>query len=332
MNSRLFPRALWALLLIFLINEAFVQMKSNANLESMEKMDASTTARTAYFTLVSSSEYEMGAQVLVCRLRRYDNHRKIYLFVDKGVRLKEKEFFDSMNVTIISNVPNPADEIPALKAEVRSKTYTKLSLWNYSDLAETAAYLDADTLPLSDPSGIFRQLPVNGKKAFAVQGSKKYFNSGVFVFRPSPSTYNQLVERLRTNEYDKKESPTEQDVLVSHFARENFQTRTRVMDQRFNVRPTKYSHKPPHFRDVVILHWIGQPKPWSAMMGKRTSVTGLGADKDTNPKWSMDIYQQAVQELQDICKAGKAGGRKAEADQNQMSVPMAVSKENRTFR
>jgi lipopolysaccharide biosynthesis glycosyltransferase len=132
-------------------------------------------------------------------------------------------------------------------------------------IAETIVYLDADVLPVRNPYGLFDMLPSN--KTSGVCGSIKFFNSGVFLFRSSMEIFRQLQRRIETNDYRKNNDPTAQDVLISHLAQSNT---TILIPDDYNYRPLH--HQAGLSENARIVHWIGNPKPWTDIIGKKTSI------------------------------------------------------------
>jgi hypothetical protein len=251
----------------------------------------------AFVTLIASVDYDIGAQILVCRLRHYSPSVPIYVLVDRSVELRSHAYYEKMKAEIVV-VSNPVRNISSLTGEVRSNTYTKLNVWRMESIAETIVYLDADVLPVRNPHGLFKMLPSD--KNFGVSGSNKYFNSGVFVFRPSMETFRQLQRRIETNDYQKNKDPTEQDVLISHFAQSN---NTIHIPDDYNYRPLH--HQAGLSDNARIVHWIGNPKPWTEILGKKTSIQGQEVTKNnkksTMPQWSRELYQCEMERYFAVC-------------------------------
>jgi alpha-N-acetylglucosamine transferase len=274
-----------------------------------------TNVRTAYFTVISSSEYMIGAQILVCRLRHYSPHIPMYVLVDESMRRSHEHvmsyFTQILNATVVF-VPDLAYET-GLAHEVRSKTYTKLNLWQFTNV-QVGLYLDADTLPIQSPEDLLYVLsddvddalqPRQHLYEFAVVGNEDYFNTGVFVFRPSTRTFQDIMLRLQYQNYSKDvNNPTEQDLLVSHFGQ--YQNKTLFLDGTYNYRPMHHQNGFTASSQPVILHWIGNPKPWTYILGKNTSIEGLfttTSDKarTTLPTWSIHLYQQEIERYFSVC-------------------------------
>lgn len=118
----------------------------------------------AYVTLIATPEYDVGAQILVCRLRQFNQHIPIYVLVEESNLLSSKEFYKRMRAVLIQ-VPNPAytktPSSSSIQNETRAGTYTKLQLWNTDNMAEIVAYLDADTYPVRDQLSIFDSIGPN---------------------------------------------------------------------------------------------------------------------------------------------------------------------------
>ena len=256
--------------------------------------------KKAYVTLVSTAEYIIGARILICRLRSYSSETPIIVLVDASVgALADDPFYRAMRVDVlVVESPVPAD----VAQEIRVGTYTKLHVWNLESMAETVVYLDADTLPVRNPAGLFGALHADktDKTAwdFYVHGSSGYFNSGVMVLRTSAATFRALQRRLVAKKYRKDATnPTEQDVLISHFASSK---RARWESQDFmNFRTM---HHGSLTKTAMIVHWAGNPKPWSKMLGHSTSVRRQKIDTSPHlPAWSQRLFLCEVERYLTSC-------------------------------
>jgi len=255
----------------------------------------------AYFTLISSPEYDIGAQILVCRLRLFSPNITIIVFVDESVKLHSTSYYENMGVSLV-RVSNPIQNVNST-AETRSGTYTKLQIWNVTNV-DVAVYIDADAIPVRNPESLFSEL--SPREDLGVVGWKSpdyYFNSGVMVFRPSMDTYNKLIQRLKNNEYAKQRDPTEQDLLVSHFGLLN---ETKLIDDKYNYRPLHNQHGLNNA--AVIVHWIGNPKPWTAILGKETTIEGLKSTRASAhlPLWSLRLFECEMERFFSFCHDQKS--------------------------
>lgn len=190
-----------------------------------------------------------------------------------------------MGVDLIQ-VSNPGKEVSntSVSSEIRIGTYTKLQLWNLTSV-DVAVYMDADTLPVQNPRDLFHELTL--QQDFGAVGNPSYMNTGILVFRPSHTTYTQLMERLRTNNYAKsRNDPTEQDLLVSHFG--GSRAETKFIDGKYNYRPLHH----PLMGYAIIVHYIGNPKPWTTILGQDTTIQGYASTQANHlPTWSIQLYQ-----------------------------------------
>ena len=257
--------------------------------------------KKAYVTVVSTAEYIIGARILICRLRSYSSDIPIIMLLDASVGpLPEDPFYRAMRVDVFV-VENPIPKEAA--QEIRVGTYTKLNVWNLEDVVETVVYLDADTLPVRNPDSLFRVLDADktDKTAawdFYVHGNGNYFNSGVMVLRTNTATFRTLQQRLILRMYRKDvKNPTEQDVLISHFASSK---RARWESRPFmNFRTMHHRSLP---KTAMIVHWAGNPKPWSKMLGHSTSVHRQKIDTSPHlPAWSQRLFECEVERYLTSC-------------------------------
>lgn len=303
----------------------------------------------AYFTLISSMEYVIGAQILVCKLRYYSTDIPIFVLVDESLLIlddtmaatnktftREKYlriynyFTNTLNSTVVV-VPDLAVRVPQVasdtkqqqptimvKNEIRSKTYTKLNVWQFVNVQKIGVYFDADAIPIRNPESLLYQLEptssiVGGQpdpnSDFGVVGDEDYFNTGVFVFRPSLHTFNALLLRLRYGNYTKdKRNPTEQDLLISHFGKQ--QNKSVFVSDEYNYRPLNNQAGWDLHNETVqgpaIIHYIGNPKPWTYILGKSTSIDGLfttihDSKRTSLPLWSIQLYQYEMEDFFTKC-------------------------------
>lgn len=271
-----------------------------ASWQQQQQRQAKQRIAQAYMTLISSPEYDIGAQLLVCRLRQYSPNTTILVVVDESILpLRSVHYYQRMGVDLIQ-VSNPGKEFSntSVSSELRIGTYTKLQLWNLT-MVDVAVYMDADALPIQNPQDLFHELTL--QQDFGAVGHSKYMNTGIMVFRPNYTTYSQLMERLRTNDYAKAQNdPTEQDLLVSHFG--DSRPETKFIDAKYNYRPL---HHPLRLMDyAVVVHYIGNPKPWTAIFGQETTIQGYAPlEKDHLPTWSMQSYQCEMERFFTECHA-----------------------------
>ena len=339
---------------------------SNTDTENRTTTTTSSTTQNtlpkvkyAYFTLISSPEYIIGAQILVCQLRSYSPDIPIFVLLDESLRISSGTyrrvstyFTETLNTTVVV-VPDLTIRVPqepirkssdsssstgsstqeqqrqslllqlpssssSLKDEVRSKTYTKLNVWQFINVEHVGVYFDADTIPIRDPVQLLYELDRarsdmndhhHPERSFGVVGEEHYFNTGVFVFRPSRTTFDALLLRLQYHNYTKDvDNPTEQDLLISHFG--NDQNKSIFINDMYNYRPLKHQTgwEPNSHMDETpcIIHYIGNPKPWSYILGKSTSIDGLfttiqDSKRTSLPLWSIQLYQTRMEEFFSQC-------------------------------
>jgi len=258
--------------------------------------------RRVYFTQISSNEYAIGATMLACRLSRLNSTIPIVVLVDRPVSVDALAFLKSIPNTHLVRVTNPG-RIASTKNETRVGTYNKLDAWRFENFAEVGVYLDADMIPLHDPLPLFDEF-LGSKYKFGAVGTAEYFNSGMFVFKPSTLEYATLIRRLKEGNYKKNlNDPTEQDLLIGHFAcglKDSSEQKaclssppetTRFINTTWNFRRRQGNMK------ATIIHWIGNPKPWTKLLNRNSSIEDLRVDSIKFEPWFHKEFADALHDV-----------------------------------
>ena len=239
----------------------------------------------AFVTLVSTDEYAVGAAVLACQLAKFRTGVPLVILVDEVVSARALQVLQGYkdHIQEVRRVRNVVHNVTARKKDVRIGTYTKLNLWATN--IKLGLFMDSDSFPLRDPSPFLRNFPRD--KDFANVGG----NSGVFVFRSSPRDCAAIHTTAITSRYRPGPDPTEQDILMHYWNRQP--ERRLALPPGYNHRPHYWNPHPKTLEFAVIVHWIGNPKPWSRILGRRTSIEGYNPVQ-RQPRWSHVLYQNAL--------------------------------------
>jgi len=216
----------------------------------------------AWVTLATNDRYSVGALTLAASLRRVNTTRKVVCMVTEGISPNVldclKENFDH----VINVEKMDSGDVANLKLLERSElgiTFTKLHCWTLTQYSK-CVFLDADTLVLANSDELFDREEFSAARD---AGWPDYFNSGVFVFRPSLSTFTAIVEHAKeTGSFD----GGDQGLLNTYFSDWAFKDITKHLPFIYNLVSTAtYSYKPAfvkNAKDVKIVHFIGATKPW----------------------------------------------------------------------
>lgn len=75
--------------------------------------------------------------------------------VDESVKLHSTAYYENMGAHLVQ-VSIPIQNVNST-AETRSGTYTKLQIWNVTNV-DVAIYIDADAIPVRNPESLFTEL------------------------------------------------------------------------------------------------------------------------------------------------------------------------------
>ncbi|KAF5367195.1 hypothetical protein D9758_003928 [Tetrapyrgos nigripes] len=208
-KKRLLVIAAWTLvvLIILLILGAFVSYKGPL-LRSSESSD-----RHAVFTTLYSNSFALGAAVLGHSVRRANvNAKLVLLYLDdnrvspQALCITEAAGWENHAVSLIPP-PHDGDGID----NRFSDQYTKLRIWSVGEVLgyDRAVYLDADTLVRRNFDELFDIPWEFGATTDVYLDERKFaitFNAGVLAFKPSMRTFDDMVSKLETTDFPRKEA------------------------------------------------------------------------------------------------------------------------------
>ena len=151
------------------------------------------------------------------------------------------------------------------------KLFTKLLAWRLT-MYEQVLYTDLDALFVHSPAHLFQMRLSNESPAMVLDTTHRhYFNAGVIMLRPSEDEYQRLVAAMDSN--TQSGDSAEQDFLNIFY-----HSRIVQLDKRFNTQVCAKEEKGclndrvmgyMPFEEwagadkTVILHFIGDNKPWN---------------------------------------------------------------------
>lgn len=215
----------------------------------------------AFVTMVLNDSYVVGALVLGHSLREQGTTRRLICMVTANLAADSidslREVFEVRYVSTLDS----ADEynLRLLGRPELGPTFTKIQLWTFEDLTKVV-FLDADMLIMQNIDDLFEREEFS---ACADVGWPDCFNSGLFVARPSMTTYAALLEMSRQQgSFD----GGDQGLLNAFFHTWAHGPSERRIPFIYNLTFNAcYSYLPAFERNksqVKAVHFIGANKPW----------------------------------------------------------------------
>uniref|UniRef100_A0A1I8ATA2 glycogenin glucosyltransferase n=1 Tax=Steinernema glaseri TaxID=37863 RepID=A0A1I8ATA2_9BILA len=216
----------------------------------------------AWVTLATNDGYAMGALVLAHSLKAVHTVHQLHCMVTSQVSDAVRDnlcaVFDQVSLV---NVLDSNDDVnlTLIGRPDLGVTFTKLHCWRLTQY-EKCVFLDADVLVLQNSDELFERPEF---AAAADIGWPDYFNSGVFVFKPSVETYRRLLEfAVSDGSFD----GGDQGLLNQFFANWRDMDASHRLPFIYNMTAGAiYSYAAAYKRqgaNVKIVHFIGAEKPW----------------------------------------------------------------------
>lgn len=217
---------------------------------------------TAWVTLATNDSYALGALVVANSLKKVNTVHDLAILITPGVTLAMKnELLKVFNFVKEVDVFDSKDEsnLRLLARPDLGITFTKIHAWRLTQYTK-CVFLDADVLIVQNCDELFDREELS---AAPDAGWPDCFNSGVFVFRPSDTTYSALVDFALVNgSFD----GGDQGLLNLFFSDWATADITKHLPFVYNMCSTStYSYLPAlkQFGSrVKIIHFIGSSKPW----------------------------------------------------------------------
>eukprot|EP00042_Codosiga_hollandica_P035013 m.254874 g.254874 ORF g.254874 m.254874 type:complete len:405 (+) comp54540_c1_seq5:1895-3109(+) len=227
----------------------------------------------AYVTLVTSSNYVAGASVLAHSLRLSGTRRSLVVLHTRALAhdsLKQlHEVFDRV-VCVEELNSNDTASLALLGRPELGVTFTKLQVWNLLEYSK-CVFIDADAYVLKNVDDLFAREELS---AAPDVGWPDCFNSGVFVFVPSKTTFQQLLAfASQVGSFDGGDQG-----LLNQFFTTWVSDPSRRLPFTYNMTSNaSYGYRPAFARfkdDIKIVHFAGAQKPW---VGIPQSLRGTDA-------------------------------------------------------
>ncbi|XP_038671686.1 glycogenin-1-like isoform X1 [Scyliorhinus canicula] len=217
----------------------------------------------AFVTLATNDLYGKGALVLGTSLRKHKTTRQLVVLVSPQVsnnmRAVLGRIFDEI---ILVNVLDSKDSarLAMIKRPELGVTFTKLHCWALTHYSK-CIFMDADTLVLCNIDELFEREELS---AAPDPGWPDCFNSGVFVYRPSIETYNELLQfSTAKGSFD----GGDQGLLNSFFSNWATADINKHLPFIYNLSSVAIYSYLPAFKqygaDAKVVHFLGNVKPWN---------------------------------------------------------------------
>jgi len=213
-------------------------------------------------TLATNDSYAVGALTLAQSLKRVNTTKQLCVLLTEEVSEEVKNVLEETFDRAVVVDPLDSKDIVNLKLLERTElgiTFTKIHCWRLTEYSK-CVFLDADTLLIHNSDELFEREELS---ASPDAGWPDCFNSGVFVFRPSLNTYQELLKHaVSRGSFD----GGDQGLLNTYFSDWATKDINRHIPFIYNmVASASYSYLPAftyYGSQVKIVHFIGATKPW----------------------------------------------------------------------
>ncbi|GCC38706.1 hypothetical protein chiPu_0017222 [Chiloscyllium punctatum] len=216
----------------------------------------------AFVTLATNDLYGKGALVLGTSLRNHKTTRKLVVLVSPQVsnnmRAVLEQIFDEVILVDVLDSKDSA-HLAMIKRPELGVTFTKLHCWALTHYSK-CVFMDADTLVLCNIDELFEREELS---AAPDPGWPDCFNTGVFVYRPSTETYNELLQySTEKGSFD----GGDQGLLNSFFSNWATADINKHLPFIYNLSSVAIYSYLPAFKqygaDSKVVHFLGKVKPW----------------------------------------------------------------------
>ena len=256
-----------------------------------------------YATLVSTTDYAHGANLLACSLNRFHGQPLsigLTIMWEATAATSAKKAVATLATTLempvrIVDVENPALGTPVANHS-RLGTYAKLNVWRLKSLY--VVFIDVDALAVRSPAEAFLAL-ADKRVQIAYVGAREGFNSGVMALRPSRHVYNEITRLLWHGAHFTKD-PTEQDLIVQYFSTLPNET-SRQLTHSFNTRAWLKAGPTAMPVNATIVHRSGQGKegkPWTQLLQPGRWPHNQSTKQAHNtPEWAIRLWRATLSDL-----------------------------------
>ncbi|XP_051779006.1 LOW QUALITY PROTEIN: glycogenin-1a [Erpetoichthys calabaricus] len=229
----------------------------------------------AYVTLATNDAYGKGALVLGTSLRNHKTSKRLAVLVtpqvSESMRAVLQKLYDDVRLVDVLDSGDSA-HLALLQRPELGVTLTKLHCWTLTHYSK-CVFMDADTMVLCNVDELFEREELS---AAPDPGWPDCFNSGVFVFRPSIETYEQLLNVCAgKGSFD----GGDQGILNIFFNKWSTSDINKHLPFIYNLSSIAIYSYLPAFKqygaDAKVVHFLGKVKPWNFSYNATTkSITG----------------------------------------------------------
>uniref|UniRef100_A0A3P9P483 glycogenin glucosyltransferase n=1 Tax=Poecilia reticulata TaxID=8081 RepID=A0A3P9P483_POERE len=235
------------------------------------------------------------AMVLGQSLRNHSTTRKLVVLIGPHVAEPCRDALHSVfDEVIMVDIMDSCDaaNLALMKRPDLGVTITKLHCWTLVQYSK-CVFMDADTLVLSNIDELFEREELS---AAPDPGWPDCFNSGVFVFRPSKETHEELLKFCaEKGSFD----GGDQGVLNSYFNTWATADISKHLPFIYNLSSIAiYSYLPAfkqYGHDAKVVHFLGKVKPWNYSYDvQRGEVRGHSVSPDPcqmHPNYLLQWWQ-----------------------------------------
>ncbi|XP_067851116.1 glycogenin-1-like isoform X1 [Heptranchias perlo] len=224
----------------------------------------------AFVTLATNDLYGKGALVLGTSLRNHKTTRQLVILitpqVSNNMRTVLGRVFDEVILVDVLDSKDSA-HLAMIKRPELGVTFTKLHCWALTRYSK-CIFMDADTLVLCNIDELFEREELS---AAPDPGWPDCFNTGVFVYRPSIETYNELIQfSTEKGSFD----GGDQGLLNSFFSNWATADINKHLPFIYNLSSVAVYSYLPAFKqygaDAKVVHFLGKVKPWNYSYDPKT--------------------------------------------------------------
>jgi len=251
----------------------------------------------AFITCIVGDTFVKGALVLKFSLDKIQTKRRVIALIsslsDDSIFLLKSVGYEIRHVEPLST---PTRFINTKNGERLKYSFTKLRVWEQYDISK-AVYLDSDLVIIQgDVEKLFQW-----KELSVVLFRYKHamhLNSGVMVLRPSPETFNRLLNFYHNENFAQVKNLihlADQDLLNKFFEVSEKEPNINVhrLPSIFNV----LNPRGTSFKREVIVHFAGPKKPWMFTQNGGESVKGRLWMHPVEKYWGK-LYFEMIQHYQ----------------------------------